>query len=155
MPSWVKALTLNARQFRVCVLATCELTSLINISSEVRPIPPKRHKKRGHTQNDIANKHYSYHDFLVQPDPKHTHQQPKIENVPCKVSQISGWSFLHPWVMVPKVRSVPVKHAVVVIVLLLKGVDHSAPERVMARVVLLAPLLVRVVHRDRMEERRY
>lgn len=41
----IKALPLNTRYLQVVGLSCQELTSLVNISSKIRPIPSERHPK--------------------------------------------------------------------------------------------------------------
>jgi len=88
MPSWVKALTLYARDLKVIGLTTYELPCLIDVSRIIWAISSEWHPQRRYHQYYVSYTHCTNYKLLIKIDSHNVEKDTQISNLSGEPSQV-------------------------------------------------------------------
>ena len=116
--SWVKALTLYARDLNVIGLTTYELSCLIYVSRIIWAISSEWHPQRRCHQYYVTYTHCSDYKLLIKVNSHDVQKETKISNLSGEPSQVFHWSKLFPAIMISKIASIKVHYPIIIIMTL-------------------------------------
>ena len=138
MSSWVKALTLYARDLDVIGLAAYELSCLIYVSRIIWAISSEWHPQRRRHQYYVAYTHCSNNKLLIKVNSHDVEKEAEIGNLSGEPSQIYHWSKLLPFIMISEIASIKVEYPIVIIMALEIRISMGTPFGVVLWVLSLA-----------------
>ena len=153
--SGIEALTLHAGDLDKIGLSCHELASLVDIGCKVRPISSERHVKTGNQQHKIEDSRTPDQSVLGDLNLQDIKKQPEIADDPCDGSESPQRLRLRLVIGVAEERAVKVHDSVEVIMLLQVLVGKSTLEGVAVWQLHSAQVLVEVVARYPVHERRH